>query len=110
MLERQTPDPLTVTVGAGTDTATGTAINFRNFAGGTLSLPAANANTSIAWYESPDGSDWYPLYDGAGTAVASTVSDSAKYGVKIPDACFGCAFLMALGNVGAIAAKLTLKG
>ena len=74
------------------------AIPFSNFAGGMVYVPAtAGASiTGLTWYASHDGITYLAVYDGAGVAVTTTIAHSKC--CLIPAACFGAAFLKAVGN------------
>jgi hypothetical protein len=71
-------------------------VDFRNFSGGQVYVPAGSSITSLTWYGSHDGVTFLPVQDGAGNAVVSTVA--AGYSCLIPASCFACAFLLAVGN------------
>jgi hypothetical protein len=96
IIERSTAIIPGVTVG--TTAAASTGFNNKNFAGGMVYVPAGSSITSLAWYGSSDGILFYPIYDGAGNAVTSTVAASEC--CLIPAACFASAFLKAVDAAG----------
>lgn len=88
--------------------ATTEAFEYRGFAAGMVYVPAGSALTSLTWYaaEDMDGT-FQPVYDGATTAIASTVA--AGRAVPIPSYCLGAGALKVVGNdAGTI--KVSLKG
>lgn len=82
-----------------TSAATTGKFDYRNFAGGQVYVPANSSLTTLTWRGSHDGVTYLPVQDGAGTAVASTVTPSTTgCCCLIPASCFACAFLKAVGN------------
>lgn len=69
---------------------------FSSYAGGMVHVPSGSSITSLTWYGSDDGTTYYAIQDGAGTAVVTTVA--AGQAAPIPTACFAAAYLKAVGN------------
>ncbi len=67
-------------------------IDFRQHAGGVLSMPAGWTAAKIAFKHSPNANGTFqPLYDESGSRVEVSVAASGDY--AIPDKVFGCAFI-----------------
>ncbi len=77
--------------------ATGNGFAFGSSSAGQVRIPSGSPITSLTWYSGDTrGGPWYPVQDGAGNGVTSTVA--AGNSCLIPAACFACAFLLAVGN------------
>ncbi len=100
-----------------------TVIDYRNASGGSINIPTVGGSTQLSgathlnWYGSCDGVNFSLLYDGTGsdgtgTLVQSALPTSGSAQIKIPDACFGTAWLLATcGGVSSnVNASYTLKG
>lgn len=93
------------TIAVDTTAAACDPIPFADYAGGQVYVPAGSSLTSLTWYGSGDNATFYPVQDGLGNAVTSTVA--ASMCCLIPAACFACLFLKAVGNAaGTIAISL----
>jgi hypothetical protein len=95
-------------IAVGTTVGASDSIPFADYAGGEVYIPAASSITTLTWWGSDDGVTYYAIQDGAGTAVQS-IDLAASEACPIPDECFGCAYLRAVGNAAGTV-KLTLKG
>lgn len=86
-------------------------IDYRGFSAGEVYVPATGSLTTLTWWVSQDGSNWYPAYDGAGNAVQSTGTFSTAGGqaIPIPLTLFGAAWILAVGNQ-AVTVTVNLKG
>ena len=91
----------------GTAVANSTTIPFGNYAGGQVYVPAGSAITALAWYGSPNGETWTPVYDGAGSPATSIIA--AGQNCLIPAACFASSSLRGVASGGAGTVFISLK-
>jgi hypothetical protein len=77
--------------------ADATAIDLRNYAGGSVSIPSGSSVTTITVYgcHTVDGT-YLAAYDNADAAVTLTVAASRC--VQLPDAVFGYPFIKLVGD------------
>jgi len=86
-----------VTIDTVANIANCTAIDMRNYAGGSVALPAGSSVTTITWYGCHTVAGTYlPLYDSDAAAVTTTVAASRI--TDLPTATFGAPFLKLTGN------------
>ncbi|MCE5269643.1 MAG: hypothetical protein LLG00_17330 [Planctomycetaceae bacterium] len=109
MLQRLSLTTNLVVVGTAVEASK--SIGFRSFAGGHVHLPTNQTGISkLSWYASWDDVTFFPVYDGAGNPVTTTIA--AGTCCLIPAACFACAYLKAVA-IGAAdtggAVVVTLK-
>lgn len=72
---------------------------FGSYSSGQIRVPAQTANglTTLTWYSGDTiGGPWYPVQDGAGNAVTSSIGSGNS--CLIPVLCFGCKFLLPTGD------------
>jgi hypothetical protein len=84
-------------------------IPYANHAGGTVQVPASSTNTLLTWYESINGVNWSPLYDGSGNAVTSTLITSTLQTVPFPPQCAPCRFVTPVPNTATVVVNIALK-
>lgn len=96
----------TLTIATASTGVGSTAIPFSNAAGGTVHQASGGSITTLTWMSSDDGITFYPLADGAGAAITTTIA--APGAAPIPVQCYGSAFIKAYGDqTGTI--KATIK-
>ena len=83
-------------------------VPFGAACGGSVFLEAP-ISIEISWYAATE-SDGTPvaLTDGSGSAVTTTLAGPAA--APIPDACFGCPFLLPVLASGSATLKISVKG
>lgn len=104
-IERRSSVTQTYTLTA--SAATSPKIPFGTTAGGVFVVDAVSGATSINWYAS-FGAEATPvqLNDGA-TDVSSTIVANKAY--PLPDALFGCEFIVGVANSGTASIRLCVK-
>jgi hypothetical protein len=98
----------TVVIPTAANIATATAINFKDFVGGSVEVPAGSSLTTITYWAcmTEDGT-YLALYDKNNNPVTQTVAAERIYALK--DEVFNCAFIKMTGNAAEAAAKVFLK-
>jgi len=84
-------------------------VDYSSSGGGEVYLTTGSA-TSLNWYTSPDGTNWYIKIDDSGNPVTSIIASGDS--CKIPDALFGAKFIGCTCQVagGSNTAQISLKG
>jgi hypothetical protein len=116
ILQRYSVPLKSVSIGTDVPGATNgsTAIQYSTHAGGTLYFASTGSTglTLLTWYASLDGTSFYPLQDGAGSAVTTTLPANTAVAVDIHALCAPSAWIAAVGNQssGAVTCTANLKG
>lgn len=105
-----TNGPFTATTSTGTTARVG----FGSAAGGALIVTAASgAPSTLTWHvaATPDGT-LYPLRNGAGGAVTTSLDSANSYlnAYPLPDALFGAPCISAVTNTGSVTFTIAVKG
>ena len=76
-------------------------IDYSGWAGGMVYVPSGSSITELTWYASlSEGETFYPVQDGFGNSVTSSVSGGMS--CFIPAECYGAICLKVSGNSSGI--------
>jgi len=97
-------DPITFA----TSIAGSTQIPMEIYAGCGVAIAAVGGNSTLTWYASTDGVNFYPLYDASGNAATTPLAGTAVC-FPIPPAAAPFKAVAAIADVANVAAALCRK-